>query len=363
MGVYNYDAINDELVPIAGTSAEQGLSDKVSKYSADSTYWDTTPTSSSTKPVTSGGILTDINSKVSHENLLDNPWFTVNQRGLSNYGYGAVWTVDRWRNIVGNRGGITNVDSNGITFTCIASGTGNPFLREQTEVNVKKHIGIGQKITVSIKMKNGDIATATGVIENVSYTENFIVKVEYDIMNNNTLMGVLSASVFENNDGLMFVNLRIDRASGINVDFGVDIRAIKVEVGEVSTLHLDAAPNYQQELAKCQRYFIRYKNRDGVSKDAIAIGKVVNNSGDVVYNIPLPVEMRAWPTVSFSTDALGYTNDSTLNIDNFDTNGGFYCSNLSRSIISRKSNAGLVAGDVVLIMLNPSSYIDFSADL
>lgn len=91
MGVYNYDAINDELVPIAGTSAEQGLSDKVSKYSADSTYWDTTPTSSSTKPVTSGGIYTSLTNKVDWEsngnlgakNFLENEEITQTISGVT----------------------------------------------------------------------------------------------------------------------------------------------------------------------------------------------------------------------------------------------------------------------------------------
>lgn len=82
MGVYKYDATNDELIPIAGAPSAQGLEDKVSTYTADATYWDTTPTAASTKPVISDGIknqfdkanneLADVNNILGSKNILPN---------------------------------------------------------------------------------------------------------------------------------------------------------------------------------------------------------------------------------------------------------------------------------------------------
>ena len=82
MGVYKYDAINDELIPIAGVPSVPGIEDKVSTYTADATYWDTSPTAASTKPVISDGIktqfdkanneLADVNNILGSKNILPN---------------------------------------------------------------------------------------------------------------------------------------------------------------------------------------------------------------------------------------------------------------------------------------------------
>lgn len=71
MGVYKYDALNDELIPIAGVPSVPGIEDKVSTYTADATYWDTSPTSASNKPVTSGGVYTALGNKADVSALSD----------------------------------------------------------------------------------------------------------------------------------------------------------------------------------------------------------------------------------------------------------------------------------------------------
>lgn len=71
MGVYKYDATNDELIPIAGVPSVPGIEDKVSTYTADATYWDTSPTSASNKPVTSGGVYTALSNKADASALSD----------------------------------------------------------------------------------------------------------------------------------------------------------------------------------------------------------------------------------------------------------------------------------------------------
>lgn len=93
MGVYKYDAINDELIQIAGAPSAQGLEDKVSTYTADATYWDAAPTTGSTKPVISDGIktqfdlvhneLSDVNNILGSKNILPNSATTQVINGIT----------------------------------------------------------------------------------------------------------------------------------------------------------------------------------------------------------------------------------------------------------------------------------------
>jgi hypothetical protein len=75
------------------------------------------------------------------------------------------------------------------------------------------------------------------------------------------------------------------------------IKAVKLELGSVSTLAQDTAPNYQQELAKCQRYFQRIRSLDNVGWTLLATG-VMDSSTRFWGVVPLPVEMRSKPTIS-----------------------------------------------------------------
>lgn len=278
MGVYNYDAINDELVPIAGTSAEQGLSDKVSKYSADSTYWDTTPTSSSTKPVTSGGILADINSKVSHENLLDNPWFTVNQRGFTSGNPEVpIHVADRWavRYNPSNSGSVS-LSNNILTLTS----TGNLLIVGE---RFEEAVGFsGKTLTASILLSDGTIYYGTGVFPskngsdlNVIDTNDFTVYYQYSSSSGNyPFLGVLCKA-----------------------NKTISIKAVKLELGSVSTLANDTAPNYAEELVKCQRYF--YKTMITTKEGSQTTSKLSNATNtNFLTGVDFPVQMRDIPTYS-----------------------------------------------------------------
>ena len=74
-------------------------------------------------------------------------------------------------------------------------------------------------------------------------------------------------------------------------DFSIDpgtsvtIYSAKIELGSVSTLHLDVAPNYQQELAKCQRYYQRTNIRAGAAIAHGCIRFVNANTKTAEYRI------------------------------------------------------------------------------
>ena len=180
--------------------------------------------------------LTNSLANISHENLLDNPWFTVNQRGQSSYS--SAYTVDRWK--IGYGDAICNVTNDGITLS--SSILGSNFVQFIEEDFYNKFIA-GKNLTVSVLLTDGTIKSATGYAPvNTSYYQNAAFMY---ITNTCTLTVV--GKTGENEQ----VQLRFTEANSDSVS----IRAIKLELGSLSTLSMDTAPNYQQELAKCQRYY------------------------------------------------------------------------------------------------------------
>lgn len=138
MGVYKYDAINDELIPIAGVPSVPGIEDKVSTYTADATYWDTSPTAASIKPVTSGGIKTEINKKLSTYAVDSTVWDAAPTTGSTKpvISDGIKTQFDKANNeladvnnILGSKNILPNKATtqviNGVTFTVSADGSIN----------------------------------------------------------------------------------------------------------------------------------------------------------------------------------------------------------------------------------------------
>lgn len=74
----------------------------------------------------------------------------------------------------------------------------------------------------------------------------------------------------------------------------VTFSAAKLEPGPVSTLMYDAPPNYQQELAKCQRYFVKMPEN-------FAIFAAQNgNQTNTTMHIDFPAPMRTTPTITIA---------------------------------------------------------------
>lgn len=138
MGVYKYDAINDELIPIAGVPSVPGIEDKVSTYTADATYWDTSPTAASIKPVTSGGIKTEIDKKLSTYAVDSTAWdaapTTASTKPVISDGIKTQFDLvhnelSDVNNILGSKNILPNSATtqviNGITYTVAADGSIN----------------------------------------------------------------------------------------------------------------------------------------------------------------------------------------------------------------------------------------------
>ena len=273
---------------------------------------------------------------ISNPNLLDNPWFTVNQRDVEKGVSITTTTVrywwDRWY-CNSNRTFTYNTD-NSITSS-------NIDIWQIIEGGIEKLQG--RTITLSIMLADGTIKSGTyNVPQGVPSTNQFI-------------------SVF-NNDG---INIVFGRLPSGNAQFSLllgqnkTIKATKLELGSVSTLAMDTAPNYQQELAKCQRYFQRIKsNQNGMQ----AFYTIATSSSSLRGLLILQENMRNKPTITIS-DITGITlyNSGTpkqvnsLAIENIDAN--------NRYVKLTMGSSNVAINEVYAAEIANGVYIDFSADL
>ena len=178
----------------------------------------------------------------SNPNLLDNPWFTVNQRGKSSYTQtSSFYGVDRWMvRSDATLNTIETVNSDG-TIT-ITNDSGNSYILQYLR-EYKAEYFIGKEVTFSVMKGDGTIishtfiyTSATSGLIDWNTGDSEVTKLRWQYQNN----GCFTPVIFYNS--------------------GATIKAVKLEIGKESTLHLDIQPNYATELIKCQRHFIKYYN-------------------------------------------------------------------------------------------------------
>lgn len=184
-------------------------------------------------------------TQITNPNLLDNPRFTVNQRGQSSYSLTENgMTADRWVASVSAGTMIVGVSSNGLTIT-ETSDVGDGGLIER----INEPTLLGKTVTISID-DGTNIYHTTDTIPNarpVNWTE---------VCSVITSGGINAALFISPVDITAFQLQYVIRVPKDNTPY--TIRAVKLELGSVSTLAMDTVPNYAIELLKCQRYFHKY---------------------------------------------------------------------------------------------------------
>ena len=294
-------------------------------------------------------------SSTSNPNLLDNPWFTVNQRGATTYSGSSVYTVDRWICV---RDGITiEVSSDGLKVPK------QGYFRQPVGTEFMSRL-IGKQVTMSL------------IVDNVLYSKTFVISTDKQYQNfvfDNGCQVAYSATT-----GVPY----FDFSNELN-DNIVTIRAVKLELGSVSTLHLDSTPNYQQELAKCQRYYQRIKVNANAIVGQGCVRNVNTSTKKAQYRIFIPISqpMRKTPTLGYKDLKIcDFTTEGDVIIDNTltglerlkikDMGIQSYTDN---QIQVRVTTSNVDTGDTELARGNigvmladglwTSSYIEFSADL
>ena len=186
-------------------------------------------------------------------NLLHNAYFRnpLNQRGVSSFSGSLSYGLDRWMSY----GGTITVNDGYISFTSGA------YLIQRAE---GYHL-MSKVVTGSVCLLDGTIVSGTVALP--------------------TTAGVTVAASLPS-----FGLLQMYFHNGcLNVEFiggAVSIVAVKLEIGAVSTLHLDPPMDHAVELPKCQRYFQVI--------DTIPYGFCISGFGDntatarLLYNAPVP---------------------------------------------------------------------------
>ena len=226
---------------------------------------------------------------ISNPNLLDNPWFTVNQRGWTTGGATKVdtFTVDRWKIEVNNSDHVVTVNNDGTITLTNNSSVGMYF---DTAFLFKDFLlDVDTSYTASV-----DVVSYSGVV--------------------NVNIGLMNSSPWHRFGNIVINKTGINSATGVvpsgftgtsfralcfilNAGASITVRAVKLERGTVSTLAMDTIPNYQKELAKCQRYF--YKTMITTKSDSQTTSKLsVATNTNFLTGVDFPVQMRDQPAYS-----------------------------------------------------------------
>lgn len=286
--------------------------------------------------------------KYSNKNLLDNSFFQVNQRGSTSYNKSG-YTVDRWYYACPDGKPLTKT-TEGISLDY--TGTTNNFIAQYLDYSFDELKGKG--VTLSVMLPDGTIIKDTGVfptVEPAVYT--FVIRKNFG-----TVQLQLAYASAKKRYEVLIPKLSASEPGEI-----VKIKAIKLELGAVSTLANDLAPDYATELAKCQRYYQRIEAVD--TNSFLGIARFVTST-DARLSFSLPVTMRVNnPTLScgnISSFKMSAGNAGSTDIIN--PTSIVLGSKLMGTILTlRFITPTDTAGNIRNVYVDTGAYIDVSADL
>ena len=284
-----------------------------------------------------GDDISILRNTTTNPNLLDNPWFTVNQRGQSSYsGTSSVhqYVFDRWFLSWANSDVTVTKNSDGtITYTNNSSIDNMQIIQiiDTPEALANRQVTLSIDV-VSVTVASGNTIGCMATLNASPWTSYARVNISSGGLYSKT--GILGDASTLSTNGLKVL---------ISLDAGESItfKAIKLELGSRSTLANDTVPNYQQELAKCQRYFFK------PSEMSYTVQAV---SDSYIYGCRFPVKMRLTPSIT-NIRAQDFFHQSSM------ITSGFNHSSNADSIISIQNTSAFTKG--------VTYYIDFeaSADL
>ena len=285
--------------------------------------------------------LTNVEDNLSHQNLLDNPWFTVNQRGQSSYASGSSrYTVDRWQ---ASSAESVTVNSNKTVTLSVGSSLG--LLQQYLENDLRDNL-LGKTVTVS------------AIVDDVLYSDTFTMPA--------TVQSAYQVGAITIGD--MVLRFRFSSASVLcfyfehtaNSSNSYTVKAVKLELGSVSTLVMDTAPNYAEELLKCQRYFERI---GGTTYEFFATGMFQSATNAELITHVTP--KRTIPTITFNGTVYiwDYNNQGVNAHTSTSIGSGSNCAKDGKMYVNFATTGG-TAGNVAFGQFrDTTSYIDVSADL
>lgn len=287
--------------------------------------------------------LTQYTNQISNPNLLDNPFFTVNQRGQSSYSGASsnVFTVDRWK--MTNANTSLEVSDNGVTIKNSTDGSAG-YLSQVVD-NILKLLG--RVVTFSAITSNNKVVSGTVVMPKTLPTANTTVLTIYD----ETIS--IGSLLFYKVGSDMQLWVRVWSNSSENERY---FKAVKLELGTVSTLANDIAPDYGTELLKCQRYCYVEKN-DVTGSLWLGFNGIGAGNTSLQCQKALPCAMRAKPTIVYE----GVLNSWRPTNQVVSVSVASLLGNVLKANFTMTNN--VEAGVSQIIYLNGAGKIVYSADL
>lgn len=233
-----------------------------------------------------------------NENLLDNWYFVgggsqqgggqfpINQRGQTEYTDDGT-SVDRWAT---SRGACVNIVNSGVAFYNPSS-TNNAYVESRFTWNLSF---TSKQITASLLLADGTLLTCSGT------TPSTVISQTTQVCASSPINGVAVRVYAPTNGGkFAYQIMLLPNATATAV-------AAKLELGTRSTLARlvngewvlnDRPPNFQQELAKCQRYLYRISPISGISVCPIGNGWANTSTNTNIYIYTPPMRNRVASTL------------------------------------------------------------------
>lgn len=270
-------------------------------------------------------------------NLLDNGWFTVRQRGDGSFS-SSGYTVDMWK-IAGGPPTITPLSGYGVNI----SQTINTAFDQIIDPNLMPFYN-GKTLTLSVYTSAG-IFTGTGVLN----TSTSAYSIRFNLGTTGFRAGLYNATT-------SYWFARIDNiTSGATIN--LDVYAVKLELGSVSTLANDAPSDYAEELMKCQYYFNQFTSSQQYGY--IGIG-IADTSTSASVFIPTPVAMK------YGAFSLNFSGAFSLK----GASGSHTVSNMATKAMTQNgviltiTTSGMTVNETVLLQINTTNaYLRLSAEL
>ena len=280
------------------------------------------------------GVKEYANGIISNPNLLDNPDFSINQRGQTEY-TGGGYCVDRWETTP-----TVSISDGKIVLNNKESGYSSFFQKVPLLSNLR-----GKTITASLLTEEVGLTALTFKLPSAG------VFIGDEAIGE---LGSLRIGTVDSDGEILLFDIRLNPTSALTPVYA------KLELGSVATAFVP--PNPSTELAKCQRYFQRIK-----STGLKPLGYSMPVSTATLPCILYPaVPMRITPTLTASgasvfSYGLGPTTDITAP-------SSFQLTNPVGNVEGYTILCVNIAGNFTLntsyaVWLKDGDYIDLSADL
>lgn len=278
----------------------------------------------------------NISAGASNRNLLDNPWFTVNQRNVS----GTItsgYIADRWTITYGSGGVQASRTADSITVKS-TSGSSHGDIAQRMEKSLFDFL-VGKTVTASVMRSNGSVISKSFTFQSAVSS----INVGTDLDGNAISVRVYQASTYQD------VQFWKWNTAGT-------FRAVKLELGSYSTLANDVPPDYGEELRKCRRYFRRYApNQTGLA----LIGRAGSTTEADFILGDEPMAKSTGITAAINDAVYARAGDNT----NHSVTSAVVQTSIGGGPALICATTGLTLGATAVIVFASGGYIDINGDL